>query len=329
MQSMYINLLFQKTFRLIITLFIILTINFALPRLMPGDPVITMLGQESAAISEAEYNELKSKHGLDKPLSEQYSRYWHSLCEGDLGYSFHYRQAVTQVIGQHLTWTLTLLLPVVVLSSLLAIILGMTAGWKSGSALDNVITCSSLFIYSLPQFLIAMLLLTLFSFKLQLFPLGGLSSGSSSSLLSTAADTAWHLVLPIAALTLSATSSKLLVMRNSTVKHRHEDYITYAVVKGLSSFKILTVHLLRNACLPLLSLIALNIGFIVSGALVVEIVFSITGMGTLFYEAAVYRDYPLLQGCFLTLTVFVVIANTLADFAYCLADPRISHSQSS
>lgn len=326
---MYSNLLFQKTCRLVITLFIVLTINFALPRLMPGDPVITMLGQDAAAISGAAFDEIRSKHGLDKPLSEQYSAYWHSLFQGELGYSYHYRQPVTQIIRQNLTWTLTLLFPVVALSSLLALILGMAAGWKAGSALDSAITCTSLVIYSLPQFLIAMLLLTLFSFKLQLFPLGGLSSGSSGSALANAADTAWHLTLPIVALTLSATSSKLLVMRNSTIKHRHEDYVTYATVKGLSPFRVLTVHLLRNACLPLLSLIALNIGFIVSGALVVEIVFSITGMGTLLYEAAVYRDYPLLQGCFLVLTIFVVVANTLADFAYCVADPRISHLHSS
>lgn len=322
---MYTNLLFKKACCLVIALFIILTINFALPRLMPGDPVITMLGQE-AAISETDFGEIKSRHGLDKPLAEQYSAYWHSLSQGELGYSYHYRQPVTQIIRQHLTWTLLLLCPVVVLSSLLALLFGMAAGWKAGSVLDKIITCSSLVIYSLPQFLIAMLLLTLFSFNLQLFPLGGLSSGGSSSTLANAADTVWHLTLPIAALTLSAASAKLLVIRNSTVKHRYEDFITYATVKGLSPFRILTVHLLRNACLPLLSLIALNIGFIVSGALVVEIVFSITGMGTLLYEAAVYRDYPLLQGCFLVLTIFVVVANTLADFAYYIADPRISHS---
>ncbi|WP_188397702.1 ABC transporter permease [Sporomusa sp. GT1] len=319
------NLLLQKTCRLVITLFVILTVNFALPRLMPGDPFIIMLGQD-AAIAETDLGEIRSKHGLDKPLAEQYSAYWHSLFQGELGYSYHYRQPVTQIICQHLPWTLALIFPVVAFSSLLALFFGMAAGWKAGSALDKVITCSSLVIYSLPQFLIAMLLLTVFSFNLQLFPLGGLSSGSSSSTLANIGDALWHLTLPIAALTLSATSSKLLVIRNSTVKHRYEDFVTYATVKGLSSFRILTVHLLRNACLPLLSLIALNIGFIASGALVIEIVFSITGMGTLLYEAAVYRDYPLLQGCFLVVTIFVVVANTLADFAYCIADPRISHS---
>lgn len=326
---MYTTLFFQKICRLAIALAIILTVNFALPRLMPGDPVITMLGQDAAAISGADFDEIRSRYGLDKPLSHQFLAYWHSLLQGELGYSYHYQQPVMQLIKQHLTWTLTLLLPVVVLSSLLAMFLGMAAGWKAGSALDSVITCGSLVLYSLPQFLIAMLLLILFSFKLQLFPLGGLSSGSSNSLLANAADTAWHLVLPITALTLSTASAKLLVMRNSTARHRHEAYITYALVKGLSPLRVLTVHLLRNACLPLLSLIALNIGFIVSGALVVEIVFSLTGMGTLLYEAAIYRDYPLLQGCFLVLTLFVVVANTLADLAYSIADPRIAHAHSS
>ncbi|TWH51668.1 ABC transporter permease [Sporomusa sp. KB1] len=320
------NLLFQKAVRFLIALFIILTINFFLPRLMPGDPAVTLLGQDAAVITGSDFTELRSKYGLDKPLSEQYLAYWQDLAQGELGYSYHYRQPVTQAIKQHLGWTLALLIPVVVLSSLLAIILGTIAGWKAGSRVDSAITCSSLFMYSLPQFLIAMLLLKVFAFELRLFPLGGLVSGNSNSTFTYLLDTAWHLVLPVLALTVSATSSKFLVLRNSVAKERYEDYITYATAKGLSTWRILAVHLLRNACLPLLSLIALNIGFIVSGALVVEIVFSISGMGTVIYEAAIYRDYPLLQGCFLILTVFVVLSNTLADLAYGIADPRISRS---
>ena len=323
------DLLFRQACRLIMTLFLVVTVNFSLPRLMPGDPVITMLGQDAAAISGAEFSELRKKHGLDKPLPQQYSTYWRSLLRGDLGYSYHYRQPVTKIICQHLSWTLTLLGPVVIFASLLALLLGMTAGWKAGSCLDGLLTGGSLIIYSLPPFLISMVLLLLFSFKLQLFPLGGLSSGSGNSVSAHAADTVWHLALPVTALTLSSASSMLLVMRNSTVKQRHEDYITYAMVKGLSPWRILIVHLLRNACLPLLSLIALHIGFIVSGALVVEIVFSINGMGTLLYEAAAYRDYPLLQGCLLVLTLFVMAANTLANAAYGIIDPRISQAHSS
>jgi len=323
---MYSNLLLGKVVRLLITLFIILTINFALPRLMPGDPAVMLLGQDAAVITGSDFTELKNKYGLNKTLGQQYLNYWQALAQGDLGYSYHYRQAVTQTLKQHLGWTLALLIPVVVLSSLLAIVFGTIAGWKAGSRLDSTITCSSLLMYSLPQFLIAMLLLKVFAFELRLFPLGGLASGNTDSAVSYFLDTAWHLVLPVLALTVSATSSKLLVLRNSVAKERHENYIIYATAKGLSTCRILAVHLLRNACLPLLSLIALNIGFIVSGALVVELVFSISGMGTLIYEAAIYRDYPLLQACFLILTVFVVLANTLADLVYGIVDPRISLS---
>ncbi|SDE81972.1 ABC transporter permease [Sporomusa acidovorans] len=320
------TLYFQRSFRLLITFFLIITLNFALPRLMPGDPAITLLGQDAAVVTGADFAELRSKYGLDKQLWQQYLSYWQALSQGDLGYSYHCRQPVAQAIKQHLGWTLALLVPVVVFSSLLAILLGTIAGWKSGSKLDSTLTCGSLLFYSFPQFLIGMLLLKLFAFELRLFPLGGLGSGNNHSSFAYLLDTLWHLALPILALTIAATSSKLLLMRNSAAKERHEDYITYATAKGLSTCRILAVHLLRNACLPLLSQIALNIGFIVSGALVIEIVFSINGMGTLIYEAAIYRDYPLLQGCFLILTLFVVLANLLADLAYGIADPRISPS---
>ena len=318
------HLIFLKSVRLVITLFIILTVNFFLPRLMPGDPAVLLLGQDAAVVTGTDFAELQNKYGLDKPLCQQYLDYWQALAQGEFGYSYHYRQPVIQIINQHLGWTLALLLPTVVLSALLAIIFGTIAGWQAGSKTDNILTGGSLLMYSLPQFLIAMLLLKFFAFELRLFPLGGLASGDLYSPAAYFLDTLWHLALPVLTLTLSATSSKLLIMRNSTATERKEDYIIYATAKGLSTCRILAIHVLRNACLPLLSLIALNIGFIVSGSLVVEIVFSINGMGTLIYEAALYRDYPVLQGCFLLLTVFVVFANTLADFLYGIADPRIT-----
>ncbi|WP_371366805.1 ABC transporter permease [Sporomusa rhizae] len=322
---MHNNSLFQRVFQLFLTLFVVLSINFALPRLMPGDPVITLLGQDVTVVTNSNLAELRSKYGLDKSLGYQYAAYWQNLFQGELGYSSHYRQPVTETIKDHLSWTLALLMPVIAFSTLLATILGTFAGWKAGSKLDYTLTLGSLLTYSLPQFLIGMLLLKVFAFELRLFPLGGLGSGSSDSALTNFLDTVWHLTLPVLALTISATAPKLLVMRNSAAKEQQQDYITYATAKGLSTCRILSVHLLRNACLPLLSLLALNIGFIVSGALVVEIVFSISGMGTLIYEAAIYRDYPLLQGCFLILTVFVVCINTLADFLYRIIDPRITN----
>lgn len=314
---------FIKTLRLVITLLIIITMNFFIPHLMPGDPVIMLFGQDAVTLNHQELADLTIQFGLDKPLLQQFFEYLQLLASGNLGYSFHYRQMVSSVIGQHFIWTIILVLPAIFLSSLLAMILGLFAGWKVNSKTDLALTLTSLILYAFPQFLAAMLLLYFLGFKWQLFPLGGLYSTNADSTPAILLDVLWHLTLPVIVLTLSGTTAKFLVTRNSVATVRNNDYIRYAVAKGLSTLRILSVHVLKNACLPLLSMVALNIGFMVSGALIVEIVFSLNGMGSLIYEAALYRDYPVLQGCFLILTLFVVGANALVELLYGIIDPRI------
>lgn len=313
----------SKTLRLLVCMLIIITLNFLIPRLMPGNPVVMMLGPDVAALSQQDYAQLAREYGLDQPLLVQYRHYWHSLLSGDLGYSFHYHQPVAQLIQKHLGWTLLLLGPALILSTLLSLWLGCLAGWRPGSRLDLTLTLGSLLTYAMPQFLLAMILLSLFGFYLGWFPLGGIQSGTSHTFLGAVLDTVRHLVLPVTVLTLAATSTKFLVMRNSVARIRQDDYVRYALAKGIDQKRILFVHVLRNACLPLLSLIALNLGFMVSGALLVEIVFSINGMGLLIYEAALYRDYPVLQACFLVLTLVVIGANLMVDLLYGVLDPRV------
>lgn len=312
-----------KVLRLVICIFIIITLNFLIPRLMPGNPVVMLLGQDVAALTQQDYAELAREYGLEKTLPMQYKEYLHSLWQGELGYSYYYRQPVAELIQRHLGWTLLLLAPALVLSSLIALFAGCLAGWRPGSRQDILSTLGTLAIYAMPQFLLAMILLSIFGFHFSLFPMGGLHSGSSTGSLALIADVAWHLALPVTVLTLSATSTKFLIMRNTVAAACHEDYVMYALAKGINEKRILFVHVLRNACLPLLNLIALNLGFIVSGALLVEVVFSINGMGTLIYQSAITRDYPVLQGCFLVLTLVVIGANTLVDIIAGLLDPRV------
>lgn len=313
----------QKILQLHLTLFIILTLNFAIPRFMPGDPVISCLGPDAAVISGQDFAALSSQFGLDKPLHEQYAAYWRSLLAGDLGYSFHYRVPVLTVIGEHIAPTLLLLAPSLLLSSLLAVSAGCCAGWKAGFLTDSVLTLLALVIYATPQFLVAMLLVKYLGFTWGLLPTSGISSGLAGSGTEQLYDLACHLILPVTVLSLSAAAGKFLVMRSSVVAFSQAAFVTYARAKGLPERRILFLHVLKNACLPFLSLVALHLGFIVSGALVVEIVFSINGMGSLIYEAALHRDYPVLQGCFLLLTLLVIGVNAATDILYRLLDPRI------
>jgi peptide/nickel transport system permease protein len=310
--------------RLVALLWIIITLNFIIPRLMPGDPLIPLLGQDVAALPHEELQRLRGELGLDRPLGQQYIAYLGALARGEWGYSFHYRQPVTNLIGKHLGWTLWMIGPAVILSTLLALTLGCLCGWRKGAAADILVTAGFIIQYSMPQFLTGMLLLIFLSNHLGWFPLGGLrSAGVLAGTPAALADTARHLVLPIATLTLASTPPKFMVMRNSVVAALEDPYVLYARAKGLSDRRVLFVHILKNASLPFISIVALHIGFLVSGALVVEVVFSINGMGSLIYEAALYRDYPLLQACFLILTLVVVTMNLLADLVSGMLDPRI------
>lgn len=312
-----------KLLRFLVVVWVVITLNFLIPRLMPGDPVILMLGEEAIALAREDYIELKRRYGLDQPLGAQYAGYLAGVAGGDLGYSLHHGRSVADLIWSRIGGTVRLMLSAILLSTALAVLLGTFAGWRAGSRWDLWMTTGALAIYALPQFVLAMMVLAVFGFHWPLFPLGGLSSGPVTGGTAALVDQVRHLFLPVLVLALATLPAKYLLVRNEVSAARLEGYVVYALAKGLSRRRILFRHVLPNACLPLLSLVALNLGFMVSGALLVEIVFSINGMGFLIYDAAVSRDYPVLQGCFLVLTLMVVAANMLVDVVYGLLDPRV------
>jgi peptide/nickel transport system permease protein len=311
-----------KLFRYAFTFFLILSLNFALPRMMPGDPIINLLGEEALHNDPRMIELLRAEHGLDKPLQIQYSSYLRSLASIDLGYSIHKNLSVAELMANSLIWTLLLVFPSVVIGSILALLFGSLAGFKSNSRTDFLLTALALLFYTCPPFLLAMLLLSIFAFHLGLFPLGNLTSGGIGGL-DYVLDVAWHLFLPVASLSLLGASYKFLVVRNSVTQIFDEQFIVAARAKGLTERCILLRHVIRNVLPPFISMVALSFGFMVSGALIVEIVFSLNGMGTLIYDAVVARDYPVMQGSFLVLTMFVLAANFAADMLYAVADPRI------
>jgi peptide/nickel transport system permease protein len=289
---------------------------------MPGDPVLNLLGEKASLNDPKIIAAYRAEYGLDKPLHIQYYAYLVSLSQGSLGYSINKNISVMDLIRYRLFWTLILIFPSVMIGSLLALIVGSMTALKSNTLWDFFITGLSLFLYTCPPFLLSMLLISIFSYHLGFFPLGNLASGNKHGA-AYLMDIVWHLVLPMLVLTLMAAGYKFLVVRNITIRVLEEQFVLAAKAKGLTDMSILIKHVIRNVIPPFISMVALSFGFMVSGALIVETVFSLDGMGTLIYDAVLARDYPVMQGAFLVLTVSVLIANLIADILYGIADPRI------
>ena len=304
----------KKTLASIICLLIIVCINFFLPRIIPGDPVLMLTGQDTAALSPQQIQQHMEKLGLDKPLSHQFKVYLIGLLKGDLGYSYHYSENVGTLLAKRIPVTLQLAIPTVIISTLLAVILGSWAGYHNGSGFDKTVTNLMLGVNAIPVFLMAMILVSIFSFKLDIFPLGGMNSivpptGAVDFLL----DRIYHLALPVLTLSLVSVPEKYLVIRNSVAAASREKYVTYAQTKGISKSRIIFVHILSNISDTVVAMLGMNLAFIVSGSLISEVIFSINGMGSLMYEAVSFRDYPALQGCLLATGLAVLIASITTD----------------
>lgn len=306
----------KKVLRYFLALLIIFTLNFIIPRAMPGDPVTSLLGENFIA-SEATIQGLKQELGLDKPLLSQYFDYWKNIFTLRLGYSYHFNQKVTALIYQRMKWTLALLIPSILLGAFLGTIFGALSGWKKNSLGNKTATWAFLAVYSSPPYFLGIIFLYLFSFKWGLLPFKGFYESG------TVPDVLRHLFLPILIMGSFTAARNYMIMRGSVLIEKEKHYVLYARAKGLYGNAILFRHIFKNASLPVITLIALDFGFLLSGALFVEIVFSMNGMGTLIYEALLSRDYPVLQGCFLIITIMVVAANFIADILYRFVDPRV------
>ena len=315
------GVVFTKTLRYVISAAVVVALNFLLPRLMPGDPVVHIMGAEDYARFPQLAARLKAKYGLDEPLHIQFGRYVSNLVRGDLGYSFHYRAPVAETVTRRLKWTLLLVLPSLLLGAATAALAGSFAGWGRGERWERAVTLGVLFVKSLPQYGLAMVALMIFGFQLGLFPIGGIAGGRED--VTGALEVAWHAALPILVLSLFNAAQYYLVLRNDIADLKSSAFVVTARARGLSERAVLFRHAFRHALLPFLTLVGLGLGFSVSGALLVEIVFSWPGMGTLILSAVDGRDYPLLQACFLLLTLSVLAANYLADLAYGILDPRV------
>ena len=329
------SLFLRKALWALVTIFVVVTFNFFLFRVLPGDPA--KAGIKDPRLSPEMVAALQQRYGLDKPVlfntgegglfDSQYFRYLGALAQGDLGTSYAYRnRPVTSLLGTALVNTLWLVLPADILAILLGVLLGLAAAWRRGTRLDVGALMFALFTWALPTFFLGILLLFFGSRYLGLPTGGRITIGLDQGFWTTAGDIVRHLILPTLTFALVLLGEYMLIMRSSVVEVFSEDYILTAKAKGLNTFQIIRRHAFRNAMLPLVTLIALNLGFTVSGAIQVETVFSWPGLGKLTVDAVAQRDYPLLQGAFLMLAVSVVLANLAAELVYLRLDPRVTEA---
>ncbi|HET7030006.1 MAG TPA: ABC transporter permease [Candidatus Limnocylindrales bacterium] len=314
--------LVRKLSQAVVTVVAIVLLLFVLFRMMPGSPErATKNPHLTPAFVAAE----RAKWGLDKPLfPDQLVAFIQSTATGDLGYSIKYRgQPVGEVVMDAAGPTILL----IGLGELVAIVaglwLGARSGWRRGGLIDRIGNSFSLIFYSMPYFVIGMPLIIVFAAELHWFPTSGMTTPGNRAPLAALVDLGSHLVLPLTAVSLGLIGSYSILMRSSIIETRTEDYITTARAKGLPDGRILRAHAFPNALLPMVTLIAINLGYVVAGAITAEIVFNWPGLGLLTVQALDARDYPLLQGIFLLIAVSVVFANFAADIVYGYLDPRV------
>jgi ABC-type dipeptide/oligopeptide/nickel transport system permease component len=312
----------KRGFFALVTIFVAITINFFLFRVLPGSAV-SDLSRVPRATPKLEHA-LTVEFGLDKPKWQQYLIYLKELIHGNMGVSFTYQQPVSHLLLADLKNTI----PMVTAGTLAAIILGVFTGvlsaWRRGSLPDHVSTNLAIFAYAFPTQWLGLMLLIIFAGTL---PAGGMSNPfvfGAEPFWQHLGDIARHMILPAATLMLTAYGSYTLVVRSSMLETLGEDYVLTARAKGLPARRIVWRHAVRNALLPMVTLIALELGFIVGGALLIEVIFSWPGIGLAMYSAIGERDYPMLQGGFLLLTVSVIVLNFVSDLVYFRLDPRIT-----
>lgn len=307
------------------TFLALLVLNFALPRLLPGDPIQAMQDRGSASFvsSAKERAKLRAYYGLDRSLPGQFGHYGANLLTADLGTSIRYQTPVLEVIGERLPWTLLLLGTGFLLSGLVGLVAGIHSGWRRGRASDRTLLALLVGVRNFPPFFVGSLLLLVFSVELGWFPLAGASTRFADlGPLQRIGDVLWHLALPSTTVALSVMGTQYLLMRNSMVGELGDPYLLLGRAKGLSERRLKYRYAARNALLPVLTLSAFQVGVAMNLVIFVEAVFAYPGLGRLIFDAAAARDYPVLSGAALVLTLMVLAVSMLLDFLYPRLDPR-------
>ena len=308
------------------TLLIVVGLVFVLPRSMPGDPLSVFDDPDNNAfISDTESRErLLDYYGLDDPLPTQFAHYVSRIARGDLGWSIARNAPVSELVRQHLPWTLLLMGTSLVLAAAASYLAGVASAWRRGRALDRGLLVTLTAVNAVPEYALAAVLLIVFAVVFPVLPLyGARTPFAGDGGLAAVADVAEHLVLPAGALTLSLVGTKFLLVRNTVLSSLGQDYMLLARAKGLPERLVKYRHAGRNALLPFVTVLGIQAGFAVGGSVFVESVFSYPGMGTLILRAVDARDYPVLEASFLVLALVVLVVNFGLDLLYARLDPRV------
>jgi peptide/nickel transport system permease protein len=298
-------------------LLIVATIVFVVIRVMPGDPAVLMLGPDAA---ESEVQALRDRLGLNRSIAVQYATFLGDLARGDLGQSIFLHKPVLAAIGDRAQPTLLLAFLAVIIASAIALPIGILAAVWRGSVFDQVVLGGAMFAASIPNFWLGLLLIQFLAVYLGWFPVSGYGPPDAGFF-----DRLHHLVLP--ALAIGVINSALIARftRAAVLEVLNDDYVRTARAKGLAESKVILKHVLRNAMIPILTIIGLTTGVLISGAVIVETVFGIPGIGNLVVSAVLRRDYPVIQGALLVSTFAYVFVNMLIDLLYLLVDPRVRY----
>ena len=330
----YRSYVLQRVVKAALTIFLISTLTFFLVRLLPGNPVDTfisaLIGQYGMSYQDAA-NQAAGLFSFNpnQPLSEQYWQYLTALAHGDLGTPLLSKgTTVGELIKTYLPWTLFSVGLGLMISFTLGIGLGMLIAYRREGVIDHVLTAIGSLLHSVPNYLLAIMIVVFLGVQLGWLPItqmrGAYSPGVTPALsFDFLKDALFHASLPIATYVLSTIGSWMLIMKSSTLATLDEDYVTAARARGLKDSRITTAYVGRNAVLPLFTQLAIAAGFVVGGSLLVESIFQYQGIGFLLKNSVNQRDYPVMQGIFLVVTVSVVVANLLTDLLYGRLDPRI------
>ncbi|MFD1020205.1 ABC transporter permease [Thalassobacillus hwangdonensis] len=313
-----------KISQYLIVIFIILALNFLLPRMMPGSPLVYLAGEDVGLMTSEEKVAVMEEAGLNDPMIVQFGRYLSDMVTGDFGYSYQQKMPISELLLDRIPWTLLLAGSNLLISTVLGVIFGAIAAWKRGTKTDVNMLTFFMFLSAMPSFWIGMILVSIFAASLGWFPVFGAETGwSDFTGWERVVDISKHLVLPLVSLVLISVTNVFMTMRYSMLNVLGEDYIKMARAKGAKEKTIKYKHAMRNALLPVATVFMLSVGFMLSGATVIETVFAYPGVGRLMFESVLARDYPLIQATFMIITLSVIVANLVADMIYPFLDPKV------
>lgn len=319
------NYILRRLIQAVPLMLLISIIIFALLRLTPGGPLARF--ENDPTISQEDLNRIRARMGLDDPLPVQYGRWLWATLQGDFGESYTAHRPVIDMIAERLPNTLRLMSVAFVTTLVIAVPVGVISAVKKYSWFDHIVTTVAFAGQSVPIFWFGLILILVFYTTLEnpwtggpLFPSGGISSIDEGG---SFWDSAWHMVLPVAMLSLAWVSWYTRFLRGSMLEVIHQDYVRTARAKGLRERWVLGRHALINALIPLVTLVALDLPALFAGAVFTETIFSWPGMGRLFYQSALRRDYPVLMAVIMMTAVLIILCNLIADIVYGYLDPRI------